>query len=101
LYGWAGLSLRYVIAHAGKDGKLKPREKGNVEKMFGPDQPMKLVLCDCGGFRLTSGPMTIHFTREEFQMFAGSIGRLAAIVAQPSLGQVSAIPQVTPSEVCH
>lgn len=77
------------------------KETYNVEKMFGTDQPMKLVLCDCGGLRLTSGPMTIHFTREEFQMFAGSIGRLAAIVAQPSLGQVSAIPQATPSEVCH
>lgn len=77
------------------------KEKCDVEKIFEPDQPMKLLLCDCGGLRLTSGPMTIHFTRGEFQIFARSIGRLAAIVAQPSLGQVSAIPQATPSEVCH
>jgi len=62
---------------------------------------MKLVLCDCGGLRLSTGPMSIHFTREEFQVFAGSIGRLAAIVAQPSLGQTSAIPQASRSEVCH
>jgi len=77
------------------------KEIYNVEKMLGTDQPMKLVLCDCGGLRLSSGPMTIHFTREEFQVFAAAVGRLASIVAQPSLGQASAIPQATQSEVCH
>jgi hypothetical protein len=77
------------------------KEKYNVEKMFGTDQPMKLVLCDCGGLRLSSGPMTIHFTREEFQVFAESVGRLASIVAQPTLGQGSKPSRSNASEVCH
>lgn len=72
-----------------------------MEKMLRTDQPMKLVLCDCGGLRLSSGSITIHFTREEFQTFATAVGRLASIVAQPSLGQASAILQATQSEVCH
>lgn len=72
-----------------------------MEKILGTDQPMKLMLCDCGGFRLSSGPMTIHFTREEFQVFAESVGRLASIVAQPSLGQVSKAARSKVSEVCH
>ncbi len=72
-----------------------------MEKMLGTDQPMKLVLCDCGGLRLSSGPMTIHFTREEFQVFAESVGRLASIVAQPSIGQGSKTTRSKVSEVCH
>ena len=72
-----------------------------MEKMFGTDQPMKLVLCDCGGLRLSSGPMTIHFTREVFQVFAESVGRLASIVAQPPLGQASKTTRPKVSEVCH
>lgn len=77
------------------------KEKYNVEKMFGTDQPIKLVVCDCGGLRLSSGPMSIHFTREEFQVFAESVGRLASIVAQPTLGQSSKPTRSNASEVCH
>jgi len=69
--------------------------------MFGTDQPMKLLLCDCGGLRLSSGPMTIHFTREEFQAFAAAVGRLASIVAQPPPGQASKTTPSKVSEVCH
>ncbi len=72
-----------------------------MEKMLRTDQAMKLVLCDCGGLRFTSGPMTIHFTREEFQVFAETVGRLASIVAQPPLGQTSKTARSTASEVCH
>lgn len=72
-----------------------------MEKMLRADQSMKLALCDCGGFRLSSGPMTIHFTREEFQMFAESVGRLASIVAQPSFGEASKTIRSKVSEVCH
>ncbi len=77
------------------------QEECNVEKMFGMDRSMKLVLCDCGGLRLVSGQVTIHFTREEFQVFAESVGRLAAIVAQPSLGQAVKNTRSNTSEVCH
>ena len=69
--------------------------------MLRTDQPMKLVLCDCGGLRLSSGPMTIHFTCEEFQVFAESVGRLASIVAQPSLGQAPKATRPKVGEVCH
>jgi len=86
---------------ASKERKTKPKEKGNVEKMLGTDQPMKLVLCDCGGLRLSSGPMTIHFTREEFQEFAAAVGRLASIVAQPPFAQASKATRSNVSEVCH
>ena len=96
-----GLSARYVAMCASKDRKTKPKEKDNVEKMLGTDQPMKLVLCDCGGLRLTSGAMTIHFSREEFQVFAAAVGRLASIVAQPPLGQASKATRANVSEVCH
>ena len=86
---------------ADSDRKPKPKEKGNVEKIFGSDQPMKLVLCDCGGLRLSSGPVTIHFTREEFHTFAAAVGRLASIVAQPCLDQALKGSRSNLSEVCH
>jgi hypothetical protein len=72
-----------------------------MEKMFGSDQPMKLVLCDCGGLRLSSGPMTIHFTREEFQTFAAAVGRLASIVALPTIDKALKATRTSVSEVCH
>ncbi len=72
-----------------------------MEKRLGSDQPMRLVLCDCGGLRLSSGPMTIHFSRDEFQAFASAVGRLASIVAQPMFGQESKPARSNVSEVCH
>lgn len=72
-----------------------------MEKLLRTDQAMKLMLCDCGGFRLSSGPMTIHFTHDEFQVFAESVGRLAAIVAQPNLGQAQKTTRLNTTEVCH
>lgn len=77
------------------------KENCNVEKMLRTDQSMKLVLCDCGGLRITSGAMTIHFSREEFQVFAETVGRLASIVAQPSLDQALKATRSNVSEVCH
>ena len=72
-----------------------------MEKTMGTDWSIKLVLCDCGGLRLSSGPMTIHFSREEFQAFAETVGRLASIVVQPTLGQASKATRSTIGEVCH
>lgn len=72
-----------------------------MNKTLGKDSPMKLVLCGCGKLHLTCGSVTLHLTRDEFLVFAESIRRLAAIVAQPSLGQATAIPQPSSSEVCH
>jgi hypothetical protein len=72
-----------------------------VEKLPDTSRSMKLVVCDCGGLRLSSGPISIHFSREEFQVFAETVGRLASIVAQPTFGQTSKITRSNPSEVCH
>lgn len=72
-----------------------------MDKMLATDRSIKLVLCDCGGLRLSSGPLTIHFTREEFQAFAESVGRLASIVAQPTLDQALKGTRSNVSEVCH
>jgi hypothetical protein len=72
-----------------------------VKNTLSTDGAMKLVLCGCGKMHVTLGSITIHFTREEFQLFAESIRRLASIVAQASLGQTSLTPQSAPSEVCH
>lgn len=65
------------------------------------DGAMKLVLCDCGKLHVTVGSVTLHFTRDEFQVFAESIRRLAAIVAQPSENQTLMAPQLTSTQVCH
>lgn len=86
------------------DSKKQPKQRRKeriMEKRLGSDQPMRLVLCDCGGLRLSSGPMTIHFSRDQFQAFASAVGRLASIVAQPMFGQESKPARSNVSEVCH
>lgn len=40
----------------------------------------KLNVCGCGRLHFTYGPITLHFDREEFQVFAKVVGRLAAQV---------------------
>jgi len=72
-----------------------------MEKMFGLDGATRLILCNCGGLRLASGAVTIHFGREEFQVFAESIRRLASIIAEPSLSQASLATQSSLNEVYH
>lgn len=72
-----------------------------MEKQMGTDLSIKLTVCDCGGLRLSSGPVTIHFTRDEFQMFAEAVGRLASIVAQPTLGRTTKATRPKISEACH
>ncbi|NGZ10504.1 MAG: hypothetical protein CV088_14135 [Nitrospira sp. LK70] len=62
---------------------------------------MKLVLCDCGKLHVTLGSVTLHFTRNEFQKFAESIGRLAAIVGQSAPFRASAGAGSSLSEGCH
>ena len=89
-------------AYLNRTTKLtETKKESNMEKLLGAGQSMKLVLCDCGGLRLSSGPMTIHFSREEFQAFAAAVGRLASIVAKPAFGETSSAPHANTSEVCH
>lgn len=53
-----------------------------MDKVLRTDGPMKLVLCGCGRLHVTCGPVTLHFDRDEFLVFADSVSRLAAIVKQ-------------------
>ena len=72
-----------------------------MKNTLSTDGEMKLVLCRCGKLHVTLGSITLHFTRDEFQLFAETIRRLAAIVAQPSLGQALLTSRSSSSEVCH
>lgn len=72
-----------------------------MKKTLGTDDPMKLVLCDCGKLHVTCGPVTLHFTREEFLAYAESVRRLAAMIAQAPAGPAVKAPQTIPMEVCH
>lgn len=72
-----------------------------MNKAFGKDGPMKLVLCGCGKLHLTCGAVTLHLTREEFLVFAESVQRLAVIIARPSMEQSLGAAQPNPSMVCH
>ncbi|HEY6085300.1 MAG TPA: hypothetical protein VIU63_07870 [Nitrospira sp.] len=42
----------------------------------------KLALCGCGKIHFSYGPVTLHFDREEFVLFAESVGWLGAMVKQ-------------------
>lgn len=72
-----------------------------MNKVFGKEGPMKLVLCGCGKLHLTCGAVTLHLTRDEFLVFSESVRRLAAIIAQPSTNPPLVSAQPSPSEVCH
>ncbi|MGC4097130.1 MAG: hypothetical protein QM706_08440 [Nitrospira sp.] len=72
-----------------------------MKKTLGTDDPIKLVLCDCGKLHVTCGPVTLHFTRDEFLSYAESVRRLAAIIAQPSANLALRASQSAPLEVCH
>jgi hypothetical protein len=72
-----------------------------MEKMLQSDGRMKLVLCGCGKLHMTCGSVTVHFTRDEFQAFAESVRRIAAIIAQPSASGASTEAQDAFSGMCH
>ena len=72
-----------------------------MKKTLRTEEPMKLVLCGCGKLHVTWDSITLHFMRDEFQEFAESIRRLAAIAAQSSANQASATTPSPFTEVCH
>lgn len=72
-----------------------------MEETMRVEKPMKLALCGCGRLHLTCGPVTLHFTRDEFVVFAESVRRLAAVAAHPS-GQAAVTGAPEPyTGVCH
>lgn len=62
---------------------------------------LKLAVCGCGRLHVTYGSITLHFEREEFQVFADSIGRLASMLKQSSLDSVSAHAGSSSVHMCH
>lgn len=72
-----------------------------MKKTLRTQEAMKLVLCGCGKIHVTWGSITLHFMRDEFQAFAESIRRLAAIMTQPSANEKSPATTSSFSEVCH
>lgn len=60
----------------------------------------KLAMCGCGKCHFTYGSVTLHFDREEFLLFADSVGRLGAMIRQ--VGQEPAASWHPPSaNTCH
>ena len=60
-----------------------------------------LNVCGCGRLHFTYGPITLHFDRDEFQMFADVVGRLAAQVpcVEDHLGPLARVPRT--ETICH
>ncbi len=61
-----------------------------------------LNACGCGRLHFTYGPITLHFDRDEFQMFAAVVGRLAAQVpcVEDNHDPMTMAP-TRPDTVCH
>lgn len=72
-----------------------------MENFIHGKEQAKLNLCGCGRLHFTYGPITLHFEREEFQVFAGIVGRLAAQVpdAESHPGLVTKAPRT--ETICH
>ncbi len=64
------------------------------------EHPM-LSLCGCGRLHFTYGPMTLHFDRHEFLLFAIDVNRMAAQVRQTT--PISDLPSAAKQNatVCH
>jgi|CXWL01.1.fsa_nt_gi hypothetical protein len=77
------------------------KEMTDMDKVLRTDGPMKLVLCGCGRLHVTCGPVTLHFDRDEFLVFADSVSRLAAIVKQSPATLAPLARQGAHTEVCH
>jgi len=61
----------------------------------------KLAVCGCGRLHVTYGSITLHFDKEEFQIFADSIGRLASMLKQSSLSSMPAHKGSSSAHMCH
>lgn len=60
-----------------------------------------LNLCGCDRLHFTYGPITLHFDREEFRVFAEVVGRLAAQVpyVEDNAGPLTRAPRT--ETICH
>lgn len=63
---------------------------------------VKLNVCTCGKLHFTYGPITLHFDRDEFQVFAEVVGKLAAQIPYSEDHPASMIIAATkPDLLCH
>lgn len=65
------------------------------------DGQTKLALCGCGKLHFTYGSVTVHFEREDFLLFADSVGRLSAMVRQASKVSTLLPGPASDIRICH
>lgn len=72
-----------------------------MENFIRGKEQAKLNVCGCGRLHFTYGPITLHFEREEFQVFAEVVGRLAAQIpcVEDNPGPVTRAPRT--ETICH
>lgn len=72
-----------------------------MEKTMRGEGQVKVAFCGCGKLHVTYGAVTVHFEREEFLLFAESVGRLGAMVKQAAHGSALAAGLSPNANVCH
>ena len=61
----------------------------------------KLALCGCGKIHFSYGAVTLHFGRDEFLLFAESVGRLGGMVKQAVHSSMLSSTTGAPANMCH
>ena len=72
-----------------------------MEHVLRGEGQSKAVLCDCGTLHFTYGSVILHFDRDEFLLFAESVGRLGTMVRQAANGSSLAPSRIPNTNVCH
>ena len=72
-----------------------------MEHVLRGEGQSRVMLCDCGKFHFTYGSITLHFDRDEFLVFAESVGRLSTMVRQATAGSSFAAGRIPNTTVCH
>jgi hypothetical protein len=72
-----------------------------MEHVLRGEGQSKVVLCDCGKLYFTYGSITLHFDRDEFLVFAESVGRLSTMVRQAMAGSSFTPGRIPNKTVCH
>jgi hypothetical protein len=80
---------------------INKRETRTMEQIMRGDKQSKLAFCECGKLHFTYGSVSLHFDRDEFLMFADSVGRLGAIVRQAAQDSICVSGPVQNANVCH
>lgn len=65
------------------------------------DRQTILSICGCGGLHLTYGPLTLHFEREEFIAFAGSVAQLASQLREVEDHSLATSLSIHNNTACH